>query len=128
MKWVYSICFVGDRFVMVFNPSRKGWEMPGGRIEPGETAEEAAIREVREESGCDLRPVTSIERRDGGVFCGELVCPPSAKFRAEMRWDLFSELPSPLSFGEDEYTEVLAWAKSKISEHRANDGIFRSSL
>jgi 8-oxo-dGTP diphosphatase len=31
------------------------WSIPGGRIEPGETAEEAVIREVMEETGLDVR-------------------------------------------------------------------------
>ncbi len=128
MKWVYCICYVGDRFVMVFNPKRNGWEMPGGRIEPNELAEQAAIREVREESGCDMVPVASIARRDGAVFCGELTCAPDAKERAEMRWDLFSELPSPLAFGEAEYTDVLAWSKDKMAEHRASRPGYRSSF
>ena len=35
------------------------WEFPGGRIEPGETPEQAAVRECREETGLD---VTVIER------------------------------------------------------------------
>jgi len=30
------------------------WEFPGGRIEQGETPEEAAIREVREETGLEV--------------------------------------------------------------------------
>jgi 8-oxo-dGTP pyrophosphatase MutT (NUDIX family) len=30
------------------------WELPGGRIEPGESAVEAVIREVAEESGIEL--------------------------------------------------------------------------
>lgn len=36
-------------------PSQGLWSVPGGRIEPGETAEQAAAREVREETGLDVR-------------------------------------------------------------------------
>lgn len=32
-------------------PGRGRWSLPGGRCEPGETAAEAAVREVREETG-----------------------------------------------------------------------------
>jgi acetyl-CoA carboxylase carboxyl transferase subunit beta len=32
-------------------PSAGLWSLPGGRIEPGESAEQAAAREVREETG-----------------------------------------------------------------------------
>jgi 8-oxo-dGTP diphosphatase len=33
------------------DPGRGLWSIPGGRIEPAETAEEAVVREVREETG-----------------------------------------------------------------------------
>jgi ADP-ribose pyrophosphatase YjhB (NUDIX family) len=36
-------------------PSRGLWSVPGGRVEPGETNEQAVEREVREETGLTVR-------------------------------------------------------------------------
>jgi len=44
----------GDGPVYLLMSNRKGyWEFPKGHVDPGETEEEAAIREVREETGLD---------------------------------------------------------------------------
>src|SRR5215203_2317723 len=36
-------------------PKRTQWEIPGGKIEPGESESETVVREVREELGVDVR-------------------------------------------------------------------------
>ncbi|GAA4750046.1 NUDIX hydrolase [Gordonia alkaliphila] len=36
------------------DPQRGRWSVPGGHVEPGETFEEAAVREVHEETGLEV--------------------------------------------------------------------------
>lgn len=47
---------IDDNRVLVLKKYRGDWVLPKGRLEEGETKEEAAIREVREESGvrCEI--------------------------------------------------------------------------
>ena len=48
-------CFFGDNIVLADIEGR-GPTVPSGRIEPGETVDEAAVREVYEETGARLHP------------------------------------------------------------------------
>src|SRR4029077_11009790 len=48
-----SLIIRGDmRILCVWNPRYEGWSLPGGMVEPGETAAGAQERELREETGC----------------------------------------------------------------------------
>lgn len=56
---VAALIWRGDRFLACQRPAHKArgllWEFVGGKVEPGETKEEALRRECREELGIDLR-------------------------------------------------------------------------
>ena len=55
---VAALIWQGERFMICQRPAHKArgllWEFVGGKIEPGESGEEALIRECREELGITL--------------------------------------------------------------------------
>jgi 8-oxo-dGTP diphosphatase len=40
--------------ILLIKGPKRGWEMPGGQVEEGESLKDAAIRETKEESGIDV--------------------------------------------------------------------------
>ena len=71
-----------------------GWELPGGKVDPGERDEDALVRECREELAVDVQLGARIE--------GEWFVPPSAVLRV---W------PAALVWGEPRALEhaALRW-------------------
>ena len=57
---VAALIWEGDRFLACQRPANKArallWEFVGGKVEPGETPEEALIRECREELAVTVQP------------------------------------------------------------------------
>lgn len=58
LKVVAALIGADGRFLICRRPLDKAlggyWEFPGGKLEPGETPEQALVRECREELGVDV--------------------------------------------------------------------------
>lgn len=79
------------------------WEFPGGKIEEGETKEEALTREIKEELGCNIKVNEQVEdttyEYDKVIvrletFMAEVVSgTPVITEHAEIKWMTRTELP-----------------------------------
>ena len=79
------------------------WEFPGGKIEPGETAEACIRREIREELGMEITvgPVLTVMEHDYGIkyvrvtfFLAVSDDTPAAKDNQSFRWVTLHETAS----------------------------------
>ncbi len=102
---VVCVCRYQDKFLFSYNKKREGWEIPGGHIEEGETWEEAAKREMYEETGATkikLTPICVYKISTFGLLCyceiEELEKLPEEYEMSEIM--LSDDLPENLTFPE----------------------------
>src|SRR5712691_10721018 len=86
--------------VIIHRPAYDDWTLPKGKVEPDETPEDCALREVREETGlrCEIeRPLGCTayvdRRRRDKVACYWLMEAKGGRFRAGIEVDKLVWLP-----------------------------------
>ncbi len=86
------------RLAVVHRPHRKDWSLPKGKLEDAEPWDQAALREVHEETGCEARL---------GSFAGVLHYVPKRTPKVVVFWNMELQAEGPILHA-DEVDEV-AW-------------------
>lgn len=115
--WVIVIAEKDDNFLMVkqwrHGENHLSIEFPGGVIDKGETPEQAAKRELKEETGFEAGKLEYLGKMN----------PNPALFRNHSHFFAASNLISTGSqkLDEDEYVDYLEIPKSEVIEKMASD-------
>ena len=98
----FAIVTVGGKYLIGYNKWRQQWEFCGGGIEPGETAREAALRELLEETHQKAESLVfkgiSRMQRPNGEFCYQAVFVGTVK-----------QLEPFAATEDDEMSEIMLW-------------------
>ncbi len=118
---VYRMAELGAEVAVVHRPRYDDWTLPKGKLRPGEREEEAALREVEEETGyrCRLERPLGVARYRDSRGRGKVVrywvmraldggFQPSREID-EMRWLPVEDAATLLSNGRDR--ELLSQAR-----------------
>ena len=109
-----------NQYVFSYNKKRNGWEIPGGHIEPGESWQEAAKREMYEETGAtkiNIEPICVYKISTYGLLCYcEILELSNIPEYSEMEKIILSDtLPDNLTY-PDAYKLYFETVKKKKEE------------
>ena len=116
-----GVCFTGDGKVVLVAGVDQCWALPGGHPEPGETIEQAFIREVKEEACAIVQHLAYLGARQVDDP-GSTTEPPryyQARFWARVQLERFEpkfETRHRMLVTPAEVLAALGWKTSRIGE------------
>jgi 8-oxo-dGTP diphosphatase len=108
----------GPSVAVVHRPHREDWSLPKGKLVDGESWAAAAVREVREETGCTVRL---------GAYAGSTWYVPRKTPKVVVFWRMELVREGPLDAGDEEVDEV-AWLPPREALARLDHGNERAVL
>ena len=130
---VNAVIQKGDEVLLIQRakePARGSWVVPGGHVDYNEDLEEAVKREVKEETGLDIRIVgiistesdkKGLDPRGYHVMVNYLTAPIGGKLRKtketlDIKWFKLGSLPNNLGLGVEKYFQEAITREQQISE------------
>lgn len=113
-----AVCVQNGRVLLASRPADKppaGWEFPGGKLEPGETVQRAAVRELKEELNWNVIALDVICRVKKSNIILDFVriipaddIPPQPCENQKIKWvDLTADFPENMLENDREFWNFL---------------------
>lgn len=139
MKKVLTLCLIRQHTQILLGQKKRGfgmgkWNGFGGKVEPGETIEQAARREVREESGLEVHVLEKIGQiefefknesdvLDVHIFTtDQFTNEPVETEEMKPKWFSIDELPFDAMWADDRHWFPLFLAGKKFTGKFLFDG------
>ena len=110
--------FIKDNNILLLKRIKTGWyELPGGKIEEGETPEVTAVREIKEELVADIKLTGKLGEKD---FEEDGYIMEYNWFQAEFKSNQEPSVGEPEKFGELKYIPLSELSQYKLSPNMEN--------
>ena len=107
-----------DDCILLLNRKKTNWyELPGGKIDPQESAEEAAKRELKEEMSCDVQIIKQLGKKD---FEENGYVMSYTWFLAKIKEEQVPKIGEPEKFDHFKYIPIKTLANYNLSPNMKN--------